>query len=255
MIKFLYNNKVEGASLSASTENAQYPLSNLQHDFRTKVYRSTSNSDSVVFDLGAIEDVDYIALVDNWKNGFGITACTIQANATDSWGSPAFSTTITLDTTFGIGIKELASTESYRYWRLVLTSTLGYCELAHVFIGQAESITTNGVSYGFNYTNKDLMKMTSTRYGQEYIDDIGTRKSLDNLAFQVMSTSELDQIFNVFDNRRTVKPFILKMGDGTNTMIGDEDRLNGLYKFDKSPSAKMRTASYWDITLSVMEQK
>ena len=254
MIKFFANNLVESAIISASSENAQYPLSNLQHDFRTKVYRSTSNSDTVVFDMGSTEDVDSIALLDNWRSGFGVTTVTIEANATDSWGAPSFTTTMTLDQTFGIGIKEFTQ-ESYRFWRLTLTSTLGYCELAHVFIGKAVSITTNGLDYGFSYKNNDLKKESQTRYGQEYIDDIGTRKELSGLSLTVMNKTEIDQIFEVSDNRRTVKPFILKIGDDTNTILNNENRLNGLYKFKSTPSVKLRTAVFWDVSFSVKESK
>lgn len=254
MIKFLANNMVETASITASTTNAQYPVSNLQHDFRTKVWRSTSNSDNVVFDLGSIEDVDHVAVVDNWKNGFGVATITVEANATDSWGTPAFSTTITLDSTHGIGIKTLSSTQTYRFWRLVLTSTLGYCELAYVFIGKSDTLTTNGIDYGYSYMSDDLKKVSTTRYGQEYIDDIGTRKQLNGLSFRVMNNTEMDVLFNVFDNRRTVKPFICKIGDDTNTVISDEDRLNGLYKMVKAPSVIAKTIGYWDVKIDLKEQ-
>ena len=253
MIKFFSNNLVETATMTPSTVNAQYPVSNLQHEFRTKAFRSTTNSDNIVFDLGSIEDVDSIAIVDNWKNGFGISTVTIEANATDVWTSPAFSTTLTFDTEFGIGIKEFTE-ESYRYWRIVLTSTLGYCELAYLFIGKATAITTNGVDFGFGFKNTDLKKFKKTRYGQEYIDDIGTQKSLSKLSFKVMNNDEMDQILDVTDNRRTIKPFIVKMGDDTDTIISNENRLNGLYKLISNPSVTAKTVAYWDVTLNVREQ-
>lgn len=253
-IKFLANNLVETASLTASTSNAQYPVSNLQHDFRTKAWRSTSNSDNIVFDLGSTEDVDHVAIADNWKNGFGVATVTIEANATDSWGAPAFSTTLTFDTTFGIGIKDLGGTQSYRYWRLVLTSSLAYCELAYVFIGKADDVTTNSIDYGFSYMNDDLKKTSTTRYGQEYIDSYGTRKSLSKLSFKVMNNTEMDVIFSVYDNRRTIKPFVLKIGDGTNFITSDEDRLNGVYKLKKAPSVTSKTVGYWDVVIDVEEQ-
>lgn len=254
--KFLANNLVDQSIISASTENSLFPASNIQHDFRTKVFRSTSNSDSVVFDLGSIEDVDHVAICDNWQDGFGVTAVTIEANATDSWGAPAFSTTMTLDTTFGVSIKALSSTQSYRYWRLVLTSTLGYCELSHVFIGKASSVSTNGVSYGWSYRNNDLKNTSRSRYGQEFIDAITTQKELSNLSFKVMNTTEIDKIFEVYDNRGTTKPLYVKVGDDTNTIISNEDRFNGLYKITSAPSVSNPSAfGLYDVTLSVREQK
>jgi hypothetical protein len=254
MIKFLSNNLVETATIAASTTNAQYPLTNLLNDFRTKAWRSTSNSDNIVFDLGSAVDVDSFAIVDNWKNGFGITAMTIEAHTSDSWGAPSFSTTLTFDSTFGIGIKEFA-TETYQFWRIVLTSTLGYCELPYVFIGEAIEIGTNGVSYGYNYKNKDIKKVSTTSYGQEYIDTKTKRKELNNLKFEVMNNTEMDKLYEVYDDRGTTKPFILKLGDDTNTIISNENRLNGLYKLSAEPSDSPTTVGFWGTSLSVREQK
>lgn len=254
--KFLANNLVDQASIFTSSENSQFPASNIKHDFRTKVYRSTSNSDNIVFDLGSIEDVDHVAICDNWQDGFGVSAVTIEANGTDNWTSPAFSTSMTLDTEFGVSIKALSSQQSYRFWRLVLTSTLGYCEISHVFIGKASSVSTNGVSYGWSYKNNDLKKQATSRYGQEFIDSIAQRKELMNLSFKVMNTTELDKIFEVYDNRRTVKPFYVKVGDDTDTIISNEDRFNGLYKLTAMPSvSNPSTFALYDVTLSMREQK
>ena len=254
-VKFLANNLVESATITASTENAQYPASNLTNDFRTKVWRSTSNSDNIVFDLGSAQEIDHVAMVDNWKNGWGVSTVTIEANATDVWTSPAFTTTLTLDATFGVGIKALSSAQTYRFWRLVFTSTLSYCEAAYIFIGKASDFVTNSIDYGFSYVRNDLKKQSATRYGQEYTDEFGTRKELNGLSVKVMNTTELDVLFDVYDSRKTTKPFIVKIGDGTNTIISNENRLNGLYKFKSAPSVKMKTGVFWETSFSVKEQK
>ena len=100
-----------------------------------------------------------------------------------------------------------------------------------------------------------LQKVSKTRYGQEYIDDYGTRKEISSLSFEVMNNTEMDYIYEIYDSRRTVKPFFVKFGDGTNTIISNENRLNGLYKLKTAPSVKSKTIAYWDVTLSVLEQK
>ena len=46
-----------------------------------------------------------------------------------------------------------------------------------------------------------------------------------------------------------------KLGDDTNTIISNENRLNGLYKLKSEPSVKARTVAFWDVTLNVLEQK
>lgn len=253
-LKFLSNNLVDSAVITASTTNANYPVSNIQDDRRTKTFRSTSNSDNLVFDLGGIEDVDHLAIAPNWQNGFGISTLTVEANNSDLWTSPPFSTTVTLDSTHGIGIKSITE-QSYRYWRFVLTSTLGYCEIANVFIGKATDVLTNGPSYGWSYRNNDLSVKRRNRYGQEFVDEIGQQKEINSLAFQVLNLTEVDKIFELIDNVRTVKPFFVRFGDGSNTFINDEDRFNGMYRLVNSPSIVNTSAGFYNVTMSLRENK
>lgn len=254
-LKFLSSNLIEGATITPSTENAQYPASNLLDHRRTKTFRSTSNSDNIVIDLGGAESIDHFAIVDNWQNGFGITAITIEANGTDVWTSPAFTTTVTLDTTFGVGIKAFTSAQSYRFWRIVLTSTLGYCEIANMFLGAASTIATNGVGYNWNYVNRDLSRIQSNRYGQKFIDDIGSQKELNNLQFQVMDKDEVDVIYAVYDNNRLVKPFFVYMDLESDSLFNNDDRFNGFYYFKNSPSFTNINSGYYNTSLNLIEAK
>ena len=254
MIRFLSNNLVETAVLTASTENAQFPVSNIQQDFRTKVYRSTSNTDNVVFDLGSIEPVDYVGIADNWQNGFGVSTITIEANATDSWGSPAFSTTLTFDSKFGIGIKSITE-QSYRFWRFSFTSTLGYCEVSNLFIGKAVNIDTNGIDFGWAYKNRDMKNFKTSRYGQEFIDDVGQRKELNSIKIKVMNTTELDSFFEVFDTIRTIKPMFIDFTDPDNTISNNNNRFNGVYKFLNEPTTPNFSAGFWNTSFRLKEQK
>ena len=255
MIEFLSNNLIDQASITASTTNAQYPVSNITDYRRTKTYRSTSNSDNIVIDFGTAESCDTFAVVDNWQSGFGVTSITIEANGTDSWGSPSFTTTATLDNTFGVSIKKFASAQSYRYWRIVLTSTLGYCELSNIFLGSATTITTNGVSYNWNYANKDMSSISENRYGQRFVDDIGSRKELTNLQFQVLDKDELDSIISIWDNNRKVKPFFVYLPLENDSLHNNDDRFNGLYYFSADPQVTNTTSGYYNTVFSLIEAK
>jgi len=254
-IRFLSNNLINAATTVASTSNAQYPLTNINDTRRTKTYRSTSNSDNIVIDLGGAENIDSFGIVDNWQNGFGITAITIEANGTDSWGAPAFTTTATLDNTFGVSVKAFASAQSYRFWRIVLTSTLGYCEIANMYLGAATDIATNGVGYNWEYINNDLSNQRVNRYGQKFIDDIGTQKELNNLQFQVLDKDEVDSIHAVYDGNRTVKPFFIYMDLETESLANNDDRFNGFYYFKNPPSFVNVSSGYYNTSLNLIEAK
>jgi hypothetical protein len=254
-LKFLSNNLIDSATLTASTENAQYPVSNINDPRRTKTFRSTSNSDNIVIDFGSAEEIDHFAIVDNWQNGFGVTSITIEGNGTDSWGAPAFSTTATLDTTFGVSIKAFASAQTYRFWRIVLTSTLGYCEIANMFLGKATQITTNGLAYGWQYRNNDLSRKSSNRYGQRFVDDIGTQKFLSNLQFQVMDKDEIDLVLSVYDRNREVKPFFVALPLESDSLFNNDDRFNGFYYFNAEPRVNNINSGYYNTTLNLIEAK
>ena len=253
-LQFFSNNLITSSNMTASTVNAQYPVSNITDPRRTKTYRSTSNSDNIVIDLGVAENIDSFMIVDNWQNGFGVTAITIEANGTDVWTSPAFTTSVTLDSTFGVGLATFAE-QSYRFWRLVLTSSLGYCELSNFFLGKATKITTNGVSYNWTYQDRDLSSRSTNRYGQIFIDDIGTQKQLSNLQFQIMDKDEQDIILGVYDVNRTVKPFFIYFPLETDSLVNNDDRYNGMYYFRSAPSFTNINSGYYNATLNLREAK
>lgn len=253
-IVYYHNNLVKSASITASTENAQYPVSNITDDRRTKVYRSTSNSDNVVFDFGSAEDVDAVCIAPNWQTGFGFTSITIEANTASTWGSPAFTQSFSFDSTYETGITELSSTQSYRYWRLVITSSLGYCELANVFIGPKVDITTTGINDGIVYNNDDLISERTTVYGQEFVDDITQRKMIENVSYSNLNLTEATAIMGVVDNVRSVKPFWVRFKN-VDSVLDDADRWGGIYKFSKVPKLTLNRGGFYQMSFNLMEQK
>lgn len=251
---FYHDNLAKTASLTASSENAQFPVASIKDDRRTKVFRSTSNSDNVVFDLGSAQNVDAVCIAPDWRNGFGFSAITIEANTSDSWGAPAFSQAFSFDSTHGTGITEFSSTQSYRYWRLVITSTLGYCELGNVFIGPKLDITTNGINEGIVFQNNDIVKASTTEYGQEFYDDIAQRKEITGLAYNTMNTSEITQFFTIVDNVRTINPFWVRFKN-LDSVLDDADRWGGIYKFTRVPKVTLNSGGFFNVPFQLKEQK
>lgn len=254
MFNLLSNNLFNASNVVVSSENAQFPLLNLSDPRRTKVYRSTSNSDNLVLDLGIAEAVDTLMIVDNWQDGFSVNTITLEGNNTNSWTSPAFSESIPINSEFGVAVKQFTET-SLRFWRIVVTSSLGYCELANIFLGKASKIETNGVGYNWNYSTDDLSDKSKNRYGQEFIDDYGSVKNLENLPFSVMNKDEQDIILEAWDLCRTTYPlfiyFPLEDGNASN----DHDRYNGMYKFKSKPVFTNTTQGYFATVLNLVENK
>lgn len=97
-------------------------------------WRSTGVSDeNLVFDLGSAQTPT--ALIIGHHNLTSGVTITLQANASDSWGSPSYSQAISWAS--GI-IGYFLSGQNYRYWRIRLqdaTNTDGYLRMALIYLG------------------------------------------------------------------------------------------------------------------------
>jgi hypothetical protein len=250
MISFYSDNLIDQAEISASSENSLFPVSNLTHTFRTKVFRSTTNSDSVVFDFQETSEIDSIILVDNPRAGFGVSTVTLQLNGTNTWGSPAFSQVLTFNPTHGIAYAEFA-TQNYRFARLVMTSTLGYCELSKVFIGKKIAFDSGiGIDLGWSYQDQDLSAMKENSYGQKFVD-VKTRRRRISFSIKSLNPDELDQVLEIYDAKSNNKPFFIRLG--CDDMINDKDRFSGMYFMDSVPPITNKSFALYDISQTLEE--
>lgn len=130
----LWDNKIIDATLTADTENENYPLTNLQDTVIAKRYRSTA--DNVIVKSSTQTRATYFCILGhNLSAGAVIT---LQGNNTDSWGSPSFSQTVEWDSAI---IIHNFTQATYNYWRVVITDddtgTDGYIEIGLLYLGTA----------------------------------------------------------------------------------------------------------------------
>jgi len=243
------HNLVDQSTLSASTENANFPVENIQDPRRSKVFRSTSNSDNIVFDFGETSDIDTFFIVPDKRNGFGISTISLQFNATNEWSSPAATESITFSTTHGVGFVEFAAVRSYRFCRMVLTSTLGYCEIANVFLGQKLEIEKS-INFNWNYKDEELSTSKLNRYGQQFTDVILRRKVV-NCAISYMSKDQLAAFFTAYDYCGESRPMFVKIGCAE--MSDDYRRFSGMYFFNDVPTVTNAYFNKYNVTMALRE--
>lgn len=251
MIKFFYFNLVsqDATDVTGSTEDAFFPASNLKNHLTTKVWRSTSASGNVVFDFKTVEAVDSI-LIKPSLDGFGFTGnLTIEANATDSWGAPSFSTTLTVDTTYSMGIKLLASAESYRFWR-VSGSGSSYIELSNIFIGSMFEPGKN-ITFNWGYDYKDHSRIALTRYKQQYIDEIVNQKII-NAQIKYLTSTEMDTYTDFTNFVGVRKPFWLIM-DNDEEFSPSRYLFAGQFFFRARPTLTNVAFGYYNTKLGMVE--
>jgi hypothetical protein len=250
-VKYYGLNQVHAATITASTESAQFPLTNLQDDRRTKVYRSTSNSDTMVIDFGQAVDIDAFCIVDNPMLGFALSTLTVELNATNSWGSPAVSQAITLDQTYGWGAYEWATTQNYRFARLVMTSTTGYCEISKIYLGPKSAPGALDFTYPLTFEQKTNCTISENRYGQKFVDDINTQKIVGG-EIQHLYKDELDSLLELFDYTSVTRPMFITF-DATAMFETNNNRINGYYYLNKSPQYSYQTGNMWSLKLTFEE--
>jgi hypothetical protein len=200
-------------------------------------------------DFGETSDVDSVVIVPDKRSGFGITSISLEFNATNEWSSPAATESVTFSDVHGVGISEFTQTRSYRFCRLVLTSTLGYCELANIFIGKKQALN-RGISFGWSYKDEDRSIKRFNRYGQQFTDVINRAKII-NAQLSLLDKEQIDEFFDVYDRCGESKPFFIKIG--CDTMINDYRRFSGMVYFQDVPTITNGSFGRYSLSMSLRE--
>lgn len=123
-------------TITASTSNAQYPVSNIAQIDPGRVWQPTTFTAPapawIVVDYGSAK-----SLTDLFLNNCNFTSATIQGNDTDSWTTPAFSQAVTLakdDCQVRKGYFTLTAF-NYRYLRILITFQTLDNSATYPFIG------------------------------------------------------------------------------------------------------------------------
>lgn len=200
-------------TVSASTSDASFPVSNLQHPFRSKRWRSTGcSSESVVFDVQTIEDVDSVVILWPKEDGIRLTSSAvikIQANATNVWTSPAVDQVVTINNDYSVASHFFSTTQSYRYWRVLVTDPTnpwGYIEIGQVWIGK--SLSVQNAENGFRFSLIDRSKSVETEFGHKYTDEYPISSVL-QVSYKYLDYEEIQIIENAFRTNGTRKPVLI----------------------------------------------
>jgi hypothetical protein len=223
--------------LTASSSNANFPVSNLKNPFRSKRWR-TADADTdhtVVFDFQTAQDITCIGVL--WPKEDGIrlsdsAVITIEANATNVWTSPAVSQVLTVDDNYVIASHFFSSSQSYRYWRLKISdvgNAYGYIEIGQVWIG--EHLDIQAPENGFKFKITDPSVITKTSFGQEYVDEYPQMDQID-FDYKYMYYEDYQILENMYRENGTRKPVFVAFDD--TEAVFDKDHFLIYGKMQKS---------------------
>lgn len=241
-------NLINDSTLTATNENSLFPASNIKDNRRTKGFRSTTNTDSVIFDLQESSDIDTIFLLADKRNGFGFDSVLVQFNGTSNFMSPAQSYSMSLSNEHNIAHLEI-SLISYRFCRIVMTSSLGYCELGKVYLGTRLALSKS-IKFGWTQKDNDISTKVKNRYGQVFVDLIARQKAI-NFSFSYLDKTDIQLINTVLDYSSEIKPFWFTIGDAT--MSDDYRRTSGAFILTDSPTITNSHFNKYQLSFSAEE--
>jgi len=247
--KLMDENLVDQSTLTASSENLLFPVSNLQDSRRSKVFRSTTNSDNIVIDMQETSSVNTIFVIADKRNGFGVSTITVEFNATNSWGSPAYSIAVPFSTAHNLGFVELPATVNYRFARVVMTSSLGYCELSKIYIGSFLALTRS-INFGWTIKDEELSQKSRNRYNQLFVDVISRQKTI-NFSMSYVDKVDLALLNSLLDRAGESKPIYMILG--CDTMVDDNRRFSGPVFLEDIPTITNPFFNKYSLSMSVRE--
>jgi hypothetical protein len=165
-IRFLYDNWVDSATLTASSANANFPVANIKHPWYTRHWRTTGvSAESCIFDLTSAKAVQAFV----WKyHNLGANAVVhVQGNATNSWGAPYVDVTVPIIA--GQLVYFWDTPQTYQYWRVTFGdagNSDGYLRCGRPYFGPYFSPTVN---FANDYTKRivDPSDIVESYGGQE----------------------------------------------------------------------------------------
>jgi hypothetical protein len=245
--------------ITATSEDPNFPASNLRRYHRSRVWRSATvdSPQRVVFDLRSIEEIDSFALLFNPIRGEGVkfsdsAVIRLLASATNVWSSPAVDVTLTLDQDYEVITHFFTTAQSYRYWAVEVSdpgNAYGYIEIPKIILSKSTQLS-QAPEIGFSDTLEDQSKTDETAYGHRYADLYPTRRSME-FSYSAMTSDDIETLQRIYARVGKVTPIAVAL-DPTETLF-DKDRFFLYGYLNSSFKAGHRFYSFFDSGLSIEE--
>lgn len=241
-------------SILAGGENSQFPLTNIQHSFTTKVFRSTGTTVDILLDTQNSTTKNMFGIVGNAATGSGLGFSTLSI-----YGSPTTnfsgSDEIVIDfsDTYNFGYKMFASDVSHRYWKLEFASSGSYVEVSNIFLGAQYGFDTNTLSTtSFEFINTSNNKMTVNDYNQKFITTYNKIKSVTG-TIEYINRSEFDLLNYMYNTHGTSSPLWMIFDQEDSSAIDGQYIFSGYYYLRNNPGFQAVGGQLWNSSVEFEE--
>ncbi len=237
--------------LSSSSENIQYPLSNLKTPIATKKARGTGRIFIVDVDCITHVRIDSILF-----NSIDWETVKVQGNITSNFTSPVFEETYTPDdehVLFNFMYKPITE-QICRYWRFTFTNSVGanYCEVGKIFLGKSVQFDNEDMNLGWSFEERDFSSIKTNDQGQRFIDVVPKKQKRLKGSYKYVTIANQEIMHDLGDEHSKVYPVWMVLDD-TETVVNDMER-NAMYGyFEKIPVKTNVRYKLYDFNLSLVE--
>lgn len=245
-VRITYNfDTFNAATITSSTEaSSDLGDDNVIDPQPSKKWKTTSKTGNwIKFDLGSAVNLKTLGLfVFNWTSSATVK---LEANATDSWGTPTYSSTLTILTDAdGVVEKRLVFNldQTFRWWRLTIEdagNSDAFITLGIMQMGVYYEFDRN-IREGFSLSRTDPSQISKTpgSYSQAQVRD-----RFGNASFMVpvIDNTQRDKLTAIFNKIGNNLPCIIEI-DPTNRISADS-----MWARITTPMGfAHRTITYWD---------
>lgn len=179
----------------------------------------------------------------------------IQGNATNSWTSPAYSTTLT-HTDFGMAVHSATGlhTTGLRYWRVHIQdvdNARGYIEISSLLLGDTLTLTQGCPQFPLDVNEIDLSKVTRTMSGSSFAAMMGRTMEV-VLDWQFLTKSEIESLRDLYADVGLGVPFHLIL-DPDEVFSTDMERWVLQVLFAEPMPSKLDRPNQWSSSWTVVE--
>jgi len=253
-LTFLPDNRVIGSTLSmvVGSENASFPLTNIEKDFTTQVFRSNETTVEILIDLQATATIDAFAIVGSSSTGMGFTTMSIQGSgSTDFTSATVIPIDVSAEHNFGFS---LFTGVAFRFWKMTITRSTGtFIELSNIYLGTKSQLLQNGFSSAsFVYTNISNAKITKNRFGQKFIDRYNNINEIVG-SIEFCNSAEFDAINDIYLQHGKTTPLWV-IPDPTSVLATDGKFIfSGYYYFKNNSKWKSVTTGLFTTSITLTE--
>lgn len=204
-----------------------YGPNSLVDDNPARVAKIESTTGAWLFSYAAKQIIQDIGLIHHdFDAGANVK---IQGNATNSWGTPAFSASITIPAWRGVGLRRWPTNPwlnlttqvgydatGFKFWRLVITGNSQNLQLGQVSFNQTLRRLDPDLAWNFQRILQKRYIENLTSYGVSTVYSRGTNEWRLDATHRMTDAMELSMVDQWFDNDGHAYPWMFVPVDGTN---------------------------------------